>query len=174
MLHRFNAHLIGSGDDEGAVKLWDMRQRNCAKHFSENEDFVSDMLYVENKHTLLVTRHTFFFFFFFFLSLRSITLSFNPVYSGDGSMTIYDIRKNEPLDRTDMLKDELLSLSLMKDGKSVVCGSQSGIVYTYRWDEWYDVAERFPGHPQSVDTIVKITEDLMVTGSSDGLIRCAQ
>jgi len=128
--------------------LWDMRTRNCARHFSENEDFVSDMVYLEDKHTLLVT-------------------------SGDGSMTIYDIRKDEPLDRTDMLKDELLSLALMKNGKSVVCGSQSGILYNYRYGDWFDVPQRFPGHPQSVDTVVKITEDLMVTGSSDGLIRFA-
>lgn len=86
-------------------------------------------------------------------------------------MTIYDTRKTEPLDRTDMLKDELLSIALMKEGKSVVCGSQSGVIYSYRWGDWFDVPERFPGHPQSVDTIVKITEDLMCTGSSDGLIR---
>lgn len=67
VLHRFNAHLIGSGDDEGSVKLWDMRQRGCAMHYTENEDFVSDMLHIESKNILLVTRFGFKFFFCFVL-----------------------------------------------------------------------------------------------------------
>ena len=32
-------------------------------------------------------------------------------------------------------------------------------------------SDRFPGHPNSIDTIVALTDDLILTGSSDGLIR---
>ncbi len=30
---------------------------------------------------------------------------------------------------------------------------------------------RFPGHPESVDAIVKFDEDTVITGSSDGVVR---
>lgn len=77
VLHRFNPNVIASGDDEGAVKvsshspykftfrkkwtiqIWDLRQQSMVRDYSENEDFVSDMIFVENKNTLLVTRFSF-------------------------------------------------------------------------------------------------------------------
>jgi WD40 repeat protein len=37
-----------------------------------------------------------------------------------------------------------------------------------------DISDRFPGHPQSIDAILKIDEDTVLTGSSDGLIRAVQ
>lgn len=36
---------------------------------------------------------------------------------------------------------------------------------------WNDCSDRFPGHPSSVDAIVKYDDDLIITGSADGLIR---
>jgi len=146
VLYRIDQNVIASGDDEGCVKLWDLRQQSCIKNYAENEDFVSDMVYNEKKHQLLVT-------------------------SGDGSMAIYDLRKNDAIDRTNTLDDEFLSITLMKNNETAVCGSQSGIIYMYKYGVWYQQEERLPGHPQSIDTMVKINEDLICTGSSDGLIR---
>lgn len=34
-----------------------------------------------------------------------------------------------------------------------------------------DFSERFPGHPESVDALVAVTDDMAVSGSSDGLVR---
>lgn len=34
-----------------------------------------------------------------------------------------------------------------------------------------DVSDRLLGHPESVDSIVSLTEDVVLTGSSDGVIR---
>ena len=41
----------------------------------------------------------------------------------------------------------------------------------FKWGEWADASDRVPGHPNSVETIVKLDEDTVITGSSDGLIR---
>lgn len=41
----------------------------------------------------------------------------------------------------------------------------------FSWDDWGDVSDRFPGHPESIDTIVTLTDEVILTGSSDGLIR---
>ena len=44
----------------------------------------------------------------------------------------------------------------------------------FKWGEWDDARDLFPGHPQSIDTIVKLDEDTVFTGSSDGIIRIVQ
>lgn len=59
----------------------------------------------------------------------------------------------------------------MKNGKKVVCGSQSGVLAIWSWGYWNDCSDRFPGHPESVDAIVKWDEDAVITGCSDGALR---
>jgi WD40 repeat protein len=39
-------NLLASGDDEGTVKLWDLRQRSLAHKFEEQEGFVAQLLFV--------------------------------------------------------------------------------------------------------------------------------
>lgn len=39
---------------------------------------------------------------------------------------------------------------------------------------WGDCVDRFPGHPQSIDALVALTSDVILTGSSDGLVRAVQ
>lgn len=41
----------------------------------------------------------------------------------------------------------------------------------FQWGEWEDVLDQVPGHPSSIDAMVKLDEDTICTGSSDGLIR---
>jgi hypothetical protein len=60
---------------------------------------------------------------------------------------------------------------LFQRGKKVVCGSQEGVLNIFSWGLFGDVTDRFPGHPNSVDALLKIDEDTLLTGSSDGLIR---
>ena len=42
-----------------------------------------------------------------------------------------------------------------------------------QWGSWSDISDRMVGHPQSVDAMCKVSEDVLVTGSSDGLLRYA-
>jgi len=63
------------------------------------------------------------------------------------------------------------AVAVCKHGKKVVCGSQSGVLALWSWGYWNDCSDRFPGHPESVDAMVKYDEDTVITGSSDGLLR---
>jgi ATP-dependent RNA helicase DOB1 len=65
----------------------------------------------------------------------------------------------------------LCAVAVVKHGKKVVCGSQSGVLALWSWGYWNDCSDRFPGHPESVDALVKFDEDTVITGSSDGLLR---
>ena len=48
---------------------------------------------------------------------------------------------------------------------------QSGTVGIFSWGDFGDVSDRLLGHPESVDAMAAISEDVIVTGSSDGMIR---
>merc|ERR1712113_1252264 len=63
------------------------------------------------------------------------------------------------------------SLAIVKEGKKVVCGSQTGPLAVFSWGDFGDLKVRIKGHPMSVDAMVKLTEDAVLTGSSDGRIR---
>jgi hypothetical protein len=41
--------------------------------------------------------------------------------------------------------DELLSVAALKNGKKLVCGSQSGVLSVWSWGYWNDCSDRFPG-----------------------------
>lgn len=52
-----------------------------------------------------------------------------------------------------------------------MCGTQEGVLDVFTWGEWGDLSDRLVGHPLSVDTVVALNDELLCTGSSDGLIR---
>jgi len=135
---------IFTGDEDGTVKVWDDRSKRNVRTFSENEDFISDFAY---KGNMLLCP------------------------SADGTLSIFDLRKGKLEAMSDNIEDELLSITIVKNGSKVVCGSQGGILNIFSWGNWGDISDRFPGHPESIDTIVDLSEDIICTGSSDGLIR---
>lgn len=90
---------------------------------------------------------------------------------GDGRLSAYDLRKNILAGKSDELEDELLSVAVIKNGRKVVCGSQDGVIVIFSWGTWGDMSDRFPGHPESVEALLKVDEDTVLTGSSDGIVR---
>ncbi|KAG0213801.1 WD40-repeat-containing domain protein [Mortierella sp. GBAus27b] len=139
-------NILATGDDSGTIKLWDVRTGNETMEYSEHTDFISDFDYDTDSKTLVAS-------------------------SGQGTISIYDIRKPTMLAMSENQDDELLSICIVKDRRKVVVGSQEGVLNIYSWGDWGDCTDRFMGHPNSIDTIVKIDEDTVATGSSDGIIR---
>ncbi|KAK3193506.1 hypothetical protein Dsin_024816 [Dipteronia sinensis] len=140
---------IASGGDEGCIKVWDTRQRTLCSSFNAHEDYVSDMTFVSDAMKLLGT-------------------------SGDGTLSVCNLRKNTVQTRSEFSEEELTSVVLMKDGRKVVCGSQSGTLLLYSWGYFKDCSDRFTGFsPNSVDVLLKLEEDRIITGSDNGLISLA-
>jgi len=145
----FDTNLMASGDDDGCVKVWDLRTKKVIHEFQESEEFISDMAYHDRIHMLLAT-------------------------SGDGTLGVFDIRAGKMNSVSDYMTEELLSVVILKNGSKVVCGSQDGVLCVFSTGQWADLSDRVPGHPNSVDTMIKLDEDTLVSGSSDGLIRIMQ
>ncbi|XP_008786883.1 WD repeat-containing protein 55-like [Phoenix dactylifera] len=137
---------ITSGDDEGYIKVWDTRQHVCCNSFHAHEDYISDIAFVPGTMQLLGT-------------------------SGDGTLSVCSLRKNKVQSQSEFSEDELLSLVIMKNGRKVICGTQTGALLLYSWGHFKDCSDRFLGHPMSVDTLLKLDEDTLISGSEDGVIR---
>ncbi|CEL54946.1 WD repeat-containing protein JIP5 OS=Laccaria bicolor (strain S238N-H82 / ATCC MYA-4686) GN=JIP5 PE=3 SV=1 [Rhizoctonia solani AG-1 IB] len=144
--------MLATGDDNGVVKLWDPRQLSPIRSYTHHFDYISDFLWFQDKKQLVTT-------------------------SGDGTLSVIDVRssKVEPFAHSEDQEDELLSIVSIKDGKKVAVGTQTGVISIWnRSSGWGDCVDRLKGHPHSVDALSSLSEDVIVTGSSDGLIRAVQ
>lgn len=95
------------------------------------------------------------------------------VASGDMTLTINDLRKYKTL-QTSMTEDcseEPLSVEIVDNGMSIVCGSQSGKLMMYPWGNIHTCNEAIKGHPDCIDTVAKYDESTLITGCGDGSIR---
>ncbi|KAF3341610.1 WD repeat-containing protein 55 isoform X1 [Carex littledalei] len=137
---------VASGDDEGCIKVWDTRQHACCNSFNAHEDYVSDLTYMPDTKEILGT-------------------------SGDGTLSVCSLKKKKVKSQSEFSEDELLSVVVMKNGKKVICGTQTGALLLYSWGYFKDCSDRFVGHPMSVDTLLKLDEDRLISGSYDGVIR---
>eukprot|EP01116_Phalansterium_solitarium_P023615 TRINITY_DN8376_c0_g1_i1.p1 TRINITY_DN8376_c0_g1~~TRINITY_DN8376_c0_g1_i1.p1 ORF type:complete len:390 (+),score=165.31 TRINITY_DN8376_c0_g1_i1:261-1430(+) len=148
VLARHGEWQLASGDDDGEVKLWDLRQPGqpavCSWH--EHSDFVSALLPHVASHQLISV-------------------------SGDGRLGVYETRRGALQALSDEQDDELLSVASVKQGKKLVVGTQHGVLLLWSWGRWGDQSDRFPGHPMSVEQVVPLDDDTVVTASSDGLLR---
>ncbi|OAY57697.1 WD repeat-containing protein 55 [Manihot esculenta] len=145
-LINLNESTIATGDDQGCVKVWDTRQRSCCNSFNAHEDYVSDMTFESDSMKLLGT-------------------------SGDGTLSVCNLRSNKVQTRSEFSEEELLSVAIMKNGRKVICGSQNGTLLLYSWGFFKDCSDRFTGlSPNSIDTLLKLDEDRIITGSENGLI----
>lgn len=138
--------IFATGDDSGCVRLWDSRLRGPVITWKLHEDFVSDFTYSSDHHTLVSV-------------------------GGDACLCVYDIRKESNCVKSDAQEAELLCVEFIKHDRKVVCGTDDGVLLYFSWGQWGDCSDRYPGHPESVDCLLKIDESTLLTGSSDGMIR---
>lgn len=127
------------------------KPKGCVASFANNRDYITDFAFY--KDTVLAS-------------------------SSDGTLSAYRVSgqysKFTLVKSSDDQEDELLSMVVMKNGKKVVSGTTCGVLNVWSFGTWGDVSDRFPGHPQSIDALLKIDEDTLLTGCSDGYIRAVQ
>ena len=103
---------------------------------------------------------------------KSVLLS----VSYDGSLLGLDLRKNEKsedkvIGHSVCMGEDLLSMLTMKRESIVVCSGSLGSIWLFKWGQFGDCCDIIRGHKTSVDAMLKINEDLLITGSEDGYLR---
>jgi WD40 repeat protein len=139
-------NIVASGDDEGTIKIWDVRKKQAVHELKEHEDYISSMTFGDHNRRLLAT-------------------------GGDGYLSVWNFRKGKLEAMSDNQEEELLSLALVKDERKLVVGTQEGVLSVWDWGDWGDLKDRVVGHPRSIDCIEPIDQDTVLTGSSDGFVR---
>mmetsp|Transcript_18482 Transcript_18482/g.31636 ORF Transcript_18482/g.31636 Transcript_18482/m.31636 type:complete len:299 (+) Transcript_18482:239-1135(+) len=152
LLHLDGGNIIASGDDDGTIKIWDLRmaaqgkKQSVVMEFKEHEGTVQKMTFSRETQQLLSA-------------------------SGDGMMGVFDLRKKELYAMSDNFEEDLTSIMIMKGGTKVLASASDGIINIFSWDWFGDCNDRIVGHPGSIDTMIKYDDDTVITGCEDGLIR---
>lgn len=139
-------NLIATGCDKGTVKVWDTRTFDAVSEYSNRKDYISDMVCSNDSKHLLCT-------------------------SGDGVLSVYNLRKKKLEKESDQLDEELLCIDVIKNGQKVICGSAVGVLNVFSWGEWSDISDRFPTKFESIDTLCAVTDEIVCIGSDSGVIK---
>jgi WD repeat-containing protein 55 len=140
-------HICATGDDDGVIKIWDNRTGpNATMTLNDQSDFVASMNYNADKKILL-----------------SI--------SGDSTLCAYDIRKPKRSAKSEEQETEMTSVEWMRGGTKAVAGTQDGTLLIFSSKSWGDCSDRFPRIGDSVECMLKIDDNRLITGSNDGKLR---
>ncbi|XP_057711595.1 WD repeat-containing protein 55 [Corythoichthys intestinalis] len=141
-----DSNIVATGDDGGTLKLWDMRKGTAFMDLKHHDDYISDIAVDEAKKILLTT-------------------------SGDGTMGVFNIKRRRFELLSEYQSGDLTSVTLMKRGKKVVCGSCEGTIYIFNWNGFGATSDRFALRAESVDCMVPINDNILCAASMDGYIR---
>lgn len=146
-----------TGDDNGGIKLWDFRLKtseNCVGQMNEQVNGTISSLAILNQPLQIAATST------------------------QGNLGVYDIRTSKKQNNklnlfalSDLMEEELNDVQVLKSGSVLACGTSSGVIQLYKKGWYGDCSDRITGHPFSVDTTVKYSENILITGSEDGWVR---
>ncbi|XP_078049196.1 WD repeat-containing protein 55 homolog [Augochlora pura] len=144
-------HMFATGDDDGVVKLWDLRQKGNDPIFSikKMEDYVSSII-TNSEGKYLVCG------------------------SGDGSLTTFNIPGRKLHVQSEEYEEDLTCLGLFKNETKILVGSSKGKMYIYNWGEFGLHSDEFPSvTKKAINCMIPITENVVITGGEDGVLRAS-
>ncbi|XP_049850022.1 WD repeat-containing protein 55-like isoform X2 [Schistocerca gregaria] len=139
---RLHENMLMTGDDNGVIKIWDVRKLGKVKQIAGNEDYISEFAIHQDYHTAVVA-------------------------SGDQTFSVIDLRKGVLADRSEYFDEDLLCAKIVHHGKNVVLGGQIGDLLMCPWGNWKDTVT-YPMYSESLDCMVKLDESTVITGAEDG------
>lgn len=141
-----DAHTAVTGDEDGFVKMWDSRQPSTSvMTFKRFEEYVSSFLKVDSNHLL--------------------------ASSGEGTIQSFDLRHKRPDVQSEVYESELNCMATVRSNTKLVVGSGAGPLYLFSKNQYGLHSDQFPGHPDGVNCIVPVTDNVVMTGCEDGNIR---
>lgn len=141
-------NLVASGDDEGTVRLWDLRVNANEPIFSikEVDDFIS-CITTNNQQKLLACT------------------------SGDGYLTTINIASRKMYIQSEPYEEELTCAGIFRNESKLIVSSSKGNFYTFNWGEFGYHNDAFSGPTTPISFMLPITERIAITAGEEGVIR---
>jgi len=141
-----DSNISVTGDEDGFVKMWDNRQGDTSiMTFKRFDEFVSSFLKMDEHHLIAA--------------------------SGEGTIQSFDLRQKKPDIQSEMYDGELNCMGTVRSGTKLVVGSGTGPLYLFSKDQYGLHSDQFPGHPDGVNALIPITDNVVITGCEDGNVR---
>lgn len=67
--------------------------------------------------------------------------------------------------------EELTCLGLFRNETKLISGSSKGKLFVYNWEEFGLHSDAFPGPKTAINSLIPITENIVVTACEDGTLR---
>jgi hypothetical protein len=141
--------LVATGDDDGLIALWDMREQKPVGKYQEHGDTVSQMLFFSEVNQIISC-------------------------SGDTCIGVYDLRVRKIVDYSVKRNDELSCLAFIPETQGIICGTPSGSLPMWKYGSWARPFDVFDTHPRECDTMLTYNDNIILTGACDGLVRVIQ
>lgn len=141
-----DTNICVTGDEDGFVKMWDSRLGDTSvMTFKRFEEYVSSFLKIDDHHLIAA--------------------------SGEGTIQSFDLRHKKPDIQSEMYDGELNCMGTVRSGTKLVVGSGTGPLYLFSKDQYGLHSDQFPGHPDGVNAMIPITDNVVITGCEDGNVR---
>jgi WD40 repeat protein len=157
-----NAHDVGitascsydnntfvTGDDNGMIRIWDVRSKKVIDTLTEHGDYISSFDYVPEDDRLFAG-------------------------SGDGCLMAYDMKKHELIITSETIRDDILSVLAIQEYNIVLAGTNGGKVYVFPYRVPYKSNNAFPSKADSVDSMLLLRDNFFACASVDGDIHMYQ
>ncbi|XP_055295710.1 WD repeat-containing protein 55 homolog [Sitodiplosis mosellana] len=144
----FDENLFATGDDDGTVKVWDIREKGNNPIFSlkEVDDYITSILTNDAKKMLLTT-------------------------SGDGYLTAINIGSRKLSVQSEPYDEELTCMGLFRNDSKLVVGTSKGRLYTFNWNEFGYHNTMYPGPKTPMSHMIPVTDRVAVVAGEEGVLR---
>lgn len=145
-LHVIDENLFATGDDNGTVKLWDLRTKNEVFALKEVEDYITQIITNDAGKLLLVT-------------------------SGDGYLTTLNIGARKLYVQSEPYEEELTCMGTYRGDSKLVVGTSKGNLFTFNWGQFGYHSDKFPGVKSPMSEMIPITDRIACVAGEEGVIR---
>lgn len=134
--------MLVSGDDDGLIKVWDLRTAVPVFQAEEQGDTITGIVF-------------------------DTAVAEFEIYASslNGTVAAYDIRQTSDtaskiLCLSDSIDEELNGIELVKNGRYVVAPSSEGCIYIFKRESMEHHIDKIQGQPGSVDAIVPSADNV--------------
>ena len=138
---------VATGDDEGVVRIWDVRQKKAIQSYKEHGDYISCFAFAPESGMLYSA-------------------------GADGCISVVDMKKSKPtgVGVTEGVNDDLVGIATMSNGDFIYAAGSSGTIYEFQSHKLYQPNRCISTLTSNISVMKLVKEGYLTYASDDGVI----